>query len=190
MGKTKINDPRAGKAIVRRTRTTTKQETLDYDLDNAFDLFYNVKKAEGMRERTLADYKAHWRYFREWIDENYPNIKLREITSNVTREYVLYMSTGRTKYEGINNREVKGATLSPTTVSIRLRTLWTMFNYWSKESLIDINPVTNIKPPKQDEDEIQAFTDEQIRLLLAQPDVIGIQVGWNNSSETSAKWWE
>lgn len=164
-----MNDPRNGKRVVRGRRTTTARQTLDYDLDNAFELFYNVKKSERMRERTLSDYKTHWRYFRSWLDEAYPNLLLREITQTILREYVMYMSNERTKYEGVENREIKGKSLSPTTVAIRLRTLRTMFNFWSSENLIEVNPARNLKPPVEDEEEIESFTDDQLRLLLAAP---------------------
>jgi len=39
-----------------------------YGLNEAFDIFYSAKKAEGMRPRTLQGYVAHWRYFRKWFD--------------------------------------------------------------------------------------------------------------------------
>ncbi|MGG1600973.1 tyrosine-type recombinase/integrase [Paenibacillus naphthalenovorans] len=165
------NDPRSGKSIIRGGRRPTAKQTIDHTLDDAFTLFYNVKKAEGMRDRTLADYKAHWRYFREWIDKEEPGIKLREITQSTLRAYVIYMSSGRTKYDGVDNRKIEGATLSPTTVAIRLRTLRTMFNFWAGENMIDVNPAQKLKAPRQDEEDIEAFTDEQVRLLLAAPDV-------------------
>jgi len=163
-------DKRKGRTLIRGQRSTTVVERADYQLDDAFELFYNVKKAEGMRERTLADYRAHWRYFREWVDTNYPGVTLNEITPSIAREYYLYMADGRTKYEGVEGREIEGQALSPTTVAIRLRTLRTMFNFWSREKMIDMNPVANLRPPKEDEDEIEAFTDDQLRLLLAVPD--------------------
>lgn len=165
-----MNDPRVGKKTIRGKRSTTVEQTVDYDLDNAFELFYNVKRAEGMRDRTLADYKTHWRYFREWVDARYPDIKLREVTQSVLREYVMYMANGRTKYEGVDNRVLAGVTLSPSTVSIRLRTLRTMFNFWSRERMLDVNPASNLRPPKKDEEDKETFTDDQIRLLLMAPD--------------------
>lgn len=163
-------DPRKGRKLVKHKRMTTVVERASYELDDAFQLFYNVKRASGMRERTLADYKAHWRYFREWVDENHSGIKLDEITSSIAWKYYIYMANGRTKYEGVEGRELVGQALSPTTVAIRLRTLRTMFNFWSSERMIDVNPLANLKPPKEDEEEIQAFTDDQVRQLLETPD--------------------
>ncbi|MDO3682174.1 tyrosine-type recombinase/integrase [Paenibacillus ehimensis] len=164
------HDPRAGKPVIRGNNRAPMKSKSHYPLDTAFELFFSVKKAEGMRERTLADYQSHWRYFRDWLSESYDNITLGEITQTVLREYLIYMSNGRTKYDGVDNRRLEGETLSPTTVAIRLRTLKTMFNFWAKEQMIDINPILNLKPPKKDDDEIGAFTDEQLRLLLSMPD--------------------
>lgn len=166
-----MSDPRSGKQTIRGMRATAaRQTTLEYDLDSAFDLFYGVKQSLRMRDRTLADYKNHWRYFREWLDDKYPDISLNEITQTVLRKYVIYMSNERTKYEGVENRESEGKNLSPTTVAIRLRSLRTMFKFWTEEGLFDVNPAEKLRPPKEDEEEIESFTDEQIRLLLAEPD--------------------
>ncbi|MCY9581917.1 tyrosine-type recombinase/integrase [Paenibacillus alvei] len=165
-----MSDPRNGKRVVIGKRSTTTRQRVEYDLDNAFELFYNAKKSERMRERTLSDYKTHWRYFRTWLDAKYPNIAFRDITQTVLREYVNYMSNDRSKYEGISNRELQGKQLSATTVAIRLRTLKTMFNFWFNEGMLDSDVVKKLKAPVEDEDEIEAFTDEQLRLLLSAPD--------------------
>lgn len=53
-----------------------------------------------MRERTLRDYTAHWRYFCDWVDDNHPGIKLDEITSSIAWRYYIYMANGRTKVRG------------------------------------------------------------------------------------------
>lgn len=167
------SDPRKGKSIVRgvdaKIRKAAKTE---YTLNKAYEIFYNVKKAERMRERTLADYRKHWRYLNEWLAEAYPELSmLHEFTAEVARDYVTYMSTKRTKYAGIENREVKGRNLAAGTVLIRLRSLRAMCNYWTAEGMVELNPAKNLKPPKQDMDEIETFTDEQLTTLLAAPDV-------------------
>lgn len=167
-------DQRKGKKIA----TDAKRKTIaraDYDLKGAFLLFYNVRRSENARPRTLKDYETHWRYFTEWLAEkygdDYEGIMIADITQAIVREYIFYMSAERTKYGNVDNRRIEGAGLSPTTVSIRMRTLRTMFRFWAQEGVIDTNPAVNLKPPKQDQDEIDTFTDEQMRLLLSAPDV-------------------
>lgn len=165
------SDPRTGKKVVRGKVNTAPRVPSDYALDDAFELFFSVKKSEGMRKRTLDDYRTHWRYFRRWIDENYAEIKLREVTSKVLREYVSYMADGRTKYAGVEKRVMDGVKLAPATVAIRLRTLTTMFTFWTTERMLDINPIAHIKPPKHDEEELRTFTEDQFRNLVAAPDM-------------------
>lgn len=168
--KEKKPDKRKGRALVRGKRATTVNENARYLLADAFELFHKTKQAEGMRERTLKDYTTHWRYFIEWVNESHPEIwYVDQLVSAILREYVFYMSGERSRYEGDETREQEGVALSPTTVSIRLRTLKTMCRFWSNERIIDMNPAQHIKPPKQDEEEIPSFTDEQLRLLLQQP---------------------
>lgn len=166
------SDPRKGKTIVKGARRPPIQRTTDYALGDAFELFYAAKQADGMRDRTLADYRANWRYFREWLDDRHPEIvTIGSITQTTLREYVNYMMRERTKYDGVDNRRAEGAGLAAATVSIRLRSLRTMFNFWAREEMIERNPAANVKPPREDEDEIDAFTDEELRLLLSAPDV-------------------
>lgn len=165
-----LSDPRKGRKLAGNTKATGSNAANDYDLDSGFRLFYEAKKAEGMRNRTLADYVSHWRYFREWADVKYPEITLRGITMAVAREYVMYMSSERTKYDGVDNRKLDGVGLSPSTVAIRLRTFRTMFNFWTAEQMMDVNPTSNLKPPRMDEKEKSTFTDNQFLRLLNAPD--------------------
>ncbi|HZG87311.1 tyrosine-type recombinase/integrase [Paenibacillus sp.] len=164
-------DPRKGKSVVRKKRETATEPTLlTYRLDDAYDVFFAAKKAEGMRERTLDGYNADWRYFTEWLRKEYPHVdKINEVTASVIREYVNYMSTKK-KYEGVENR-VAETGLSPYTVALRLRTLRTIFNFLAREEMISSNPVGTIKQPRFDNETKDTFTDDEIQRLLAAPDV-------------------
>ncbi|TCM89581.1 integrase/recombinase XerD [Paenibacillus sp. BK033] len=163
-------DPRKGRSVVKGNRSTART-SLALSLGDAFDLFYNAKKAAGMRGNTLTnDYTDNWRYFREWLDATYPHVNnVDEVTSEHIREYVNYMST-KPKYSGIENRET-GATLSPYTVTFRLRTIRTFFNFLSAEGLVNANPIRNIKNPRFDKEDKETFTDDELRRLLSAPDV-------------------
>jgi integrase/recombinase XerD len=163
----KSTDPRVGKTVIRGKRANTPKRNADYSLDNAFELFYNVKKSEGMRNRTLADYVTHWRYFREWLTTAFPDVEtIRNVSVEVMRGYITYMASKRTKYEGTENRELEGVRLSPTTVGIRLKTLRTMFRFLAGETMIDTNPTANLKAPKMDVEDDEVMTEEQFRILI------------------------
>ncbi|PWV97395.1 integrase/recombinase XerD [Paenibacillus cellulosilyticus] len=165
------NDPRKGKPSVRGKRNaapTSLKSTIG--LDEAFELFFNAKKAEGIRESTLTkEYIPNWRYFRNWLSTAYPHAGLVDISASVIREYVNRIST-RSKFEDAPHRLQESITLSPYTVALRLRTLRTIFNFLSRENIIPDSPVTTIKQPRFDEEDKETFTDEQLRKLLAAPD--------------------
>jgi integrase/recombinase XerD len=78
------------------------------------------------------------------------------------------MSTKK-KYDGVTNRE-KDEGLSPYTIAFRLRDLRTMFNFIASEKLITVNPVSNIKQPRFDNEDKETFSDEHIQRLIAAPD--------------------
>ncbi|MBP1905614.1 hypothetical protein J2Z32_002244 [Paenibacillus turicensis] len=60
----------------------------------------SVKKSEGLRERTLSDYKKHYRYFLEWLNEVHPDVVyVHEITMQILRDHVSYMKYDRVRYE-------------------------------------------------------------------------------------------
>ncbi|MFD1957129.1 tyrosine-type recombinase/integrase [Paenibacillus thailandensis] len=162
-------DPRKGRSIVKGNRNVVRTN-LSLSLREAFDMFFNAKKAEGMRESTLEnDYTDNWRYFYDWMTESYPHVNnVDEVTSEHIREYVNYMSN-KPKYSGIENRE-EVKTLSPYTVAFRLRTIRTFFNFLSSEGVITVNPIRNIKAPRFDKEDKETFSDDDLRKLLAAPD--------------------
>ncbi|MED1802928.1 tyrosine-type recombinase/integrase [Brevibacillus porteri] len=156
------------KRMVKGRSTTSVQASRNYTLDEAFQLFVKVKEAEGKRKRTLHDYRKHWGYFRKWLEESHPQIEyIRQVTSPIARDYHLYMASDRSKYQGVSERYLPGVKLAPATVAIRLRTFRAMFRFWKKEGVITEDPTTNLKPAKEDEEEIVVFSEEQLMKMMS-----------------------
>lgn len=151
---------RKGKPIVRRR--TAVQQTLDFDysIKQAFDYFVNVKKNEGVRERTLKDYHLCMTYFLEWLDNRIENIN--DITTATMRKYITYLQEER-----VNKKGEIG--LSPYTVNIRIRFFKVFFNTLKHENVIDENPMQTIKLVKTDSDTMEPLTDKEIQRLLNVP---------------------
>lgn len=126
-------DQRKGKKIATDAKRSVTAKKPEYRLSDAFQLFYNVRRTEGARPRTLEDYAVHWRYFTDWLavryGDDYALLEIAKITPIIVREYIYYMSAERTKYDNVDNRRTEGAGLSPTTISIRLRTLTMVLHY-------------------------------------------------------------
>jgi hypothetical protein len=123
-----------------------------YTLDEALGAFIKAKEAEGVRPRTIDDYRQYVKYLKVFLNEYGNEINdISEFTAKIIREYVIYMRQTKKAYEGINKREKEIAGLSVNTINIRLRTLKTMCNFWFKERIFKINPISNIKQVKDDE---------------------------------------
>ncbi|CAM5432340.1 Tyrosine recombinase XerD [Streptomyces afghaniensis] len=137
-------------------------------LEPAFNYFMSAKIGEGIRKRTQVDYSNTWRYFTDWlVEENYKVNYVHEITTEMCRNYILYLTVDAPRFKGhkyIHNDQGKG--LSAATINMRIRSLKVAFNFWYKEEFIRKSPMDNIQCQKVDIDKIESFTDEQIEALL------------------------
>jgi integrase/recombinase XerD len=77
-----------------RRRTESKEPTIyGHTINQSFDYFITLKKTEGVRERTMSDYVILFRYFTDWLKDNYPEISLiADIDTTILREYAVYLS--------------------------------------------------------------------------------------------------
>lgn len=152
-----------------RARTSPnilRDNSVNLSLEDALEYVCAYKKSEGLRDRTINDYRILFGYFIEWVSEYYPDIKhVNEITSGLVREYINYLTD-----EHFNDHS-KERGLSPTTINIRLRNMRALFNTLHKEEVIDKNPTASIKLLKVDEDTFEPLTLDEIDRLLKAPDV-------------------
>lgn len=165
-------DKRVGKRAI---RGRASQFEKGVSLERALDMFFQAKSAEGLRKRTLDDYRCHLRYLGTWLNQAHPEITtIQDVSSTVLHEYVYYLSHDKPRYDGHpfkSDREKERKGLAPGAVNVRLSTLKALFRWLHAEEIIATNPARNLKKQRVDEDQIGAFTDEQVELLLSQPDL-------------------
>ncbi|WP_235550450.1 tyrosine-type recombinase/integrase [Paenibacillus sp. Soil750] len=153
-----------------RRITVSSKAYPTYTLEQAINYVVSTKKAEGLRVNTLKDYANHWRYFCGWLINHYEIKDVGEINVDVIRNHVNYMKHDAKRYEGHKFiTDDQGIGLSDTTINIRLRTLKAIFNQLEKDDIIEVSPTRNIKLIRMDEDLVEAFTPEQVKALLSQP---------------------
>lgn len=169
------------KRIKKRERTNyaPEFETME-ELDKAVTLdetiteFLLAKQAERSSDRTIRDYKTHFRYFQKWLEMSHHNLRLVEITTKVIHEYISYMSNEKQHYDDHPTRSRRSKPgsfgLSPMTVNVRIRTLRAFFNWCYRNGKIRVNVVQDVKLQKVDQDTIIAFTSAQVKQLLSIPD--------------------
>lgn len=151
-------------------KMSENKEYLELTLAQAIDLVVAGKTAEGLRERTLRDYRKDWGYFVSWVQKTHEIVYVHELSPHIFREYINYLKNDAKKYEGhkyITNPQ--GTGLSDTTINIRLRVYRAIFNYLEREEFIQQNPIANIKLIRQDVDLTNCFTEEEVKQLLLQP---------------------
>lgn len=152
--------------------TLTSKEYPRITLDQALGMVISVKRAEGLRDRTIHDYMKHYGYFLDWVREFHPDVKeVCEIDTQMIRDHISYMKYDKIRYDGHKYIPAKDKTvgLSDTTVNTRLRTLRAIFNQLERDELIEINPMAKIKLIRQDVDLTNCLSDEEVRAILAQP---------------------
>lgn len=152
--------------------TLTSKEYPRISLDQALGMVISVKRAEGLRDRTIQDYIKHYGYFLDWVREFHPDVEeISQISTQMIRDHISYMKYDKIRYDGHKYISTKDKTvgLSDTTVNTRLRTLRAIFNQLERDELIEINPMAKIKLIRQDVDLTNCLSDEEVRAILAQP---------------------
>jgi len=141
------------------------------NFEQAIDLVVSAKSAEGVRPRTLKDYKNNWGYLVKWLVKNYEIETVDELTPQIFRDYINYLKYDAVRYEGhIYIKKIGGVGLADTTINIRLRVYKAMLNHLEREELIAFNPMDSVRLLKQDEDLTNCFTDEDVKELFRQPE--------------------
>lgn len=158
------SDKRVGKKRIDKRNTALNETVQKYTLRQAFQTFYQAKCAERLRQLTLRDYRKHFQYLFEWFLEQHSEITcVSDITPEVIREYIYFLSYEKPLYEGHPYRSDDGKArrgLAPGAVNVRINTLKAMFRWLHQEGLISINPTQNLSRQRVEEYRIGAFTDE------------------------------
>ncbi|MCG7345368.1 tyrosine-type recombinase/integrase [Sporosarcina sp. ACRSL] len=146
----------------------------DATLNEALDAFIHAKQAEGVRPRTIDNYREHIRYLSDYLRTKlgYEVVYANDLTSDVIRSYIQYLRTEKPRYEGAEGRKDNRIGLSVNTINIRLRTLRTMCRFWAKEGITETNAMETVKNVVGDTvEEVPGISDDGIDSLLASYDV-------------------
>ncbi|MFA7467606.1 MAG: tyrosine-type recombinase/integrase [Desulfotomaculaceae bacterium] len=142
-----------------RRRTTVQNELIEkygnMTWEEATEHFIDSMKMKGLSYHTR-------RWHRENLQAVIKVLKLKEyptepglITEAMLREVVLHMID---------------SALSPTTINHRVRSLKQLYQYLTAEGLVNGNPAERLERKKARSARTEAFTEEQLRAILAAPD--------------------
>nr|WP_308315308.1 tyrosine-type recombinase/integrase [Bacillus sp. UMB0893] len=151
-------------------KMTNQKDYPKLTMEQAIDLVIAGKSAEGLRERTLKDYRKDWKYFVTWLQKTYEIETVDELSPLIFRDYINYLKYDTPKYDGHKFiKSEQGIGLSETTINIRLRVYRAMFNFLEREDLIEVNPMSGVRLLKQDIDLTNCFPDDEVKEVLRQP---------------------
>lgn len=165
IGERSVGKRPASTSIVPRTNNDIHTPKDRYTIDKALDIFIQSKEAEGLRPRSIENYREHTKYLMRYINRS--PFYIDELTPTLIREYLLFLSQERVPYEELGKRARTNKGLSPYTVNLRLRLLKTMCAFWYEEEMITKNPAAKFKKVKSDHvDEVPGLTDVEIERIL------------------------
>ncbi|MGE5703808.1 MAG: hypothetical protein ACM32O_14875 [Clostridia bacterium] len=94
---------------------------------NAHVTLFVIVMAEGVRQRTVADYRAHHKWFCEWIERFQPDVKVVvDVTPQILREYIYHLTYEMPHFEGHplkSDVEKAKRGLKPASVNLRISTM-------------------------------------------------------------------
>ena len=126
-------------------RITIKKPELS--IEEAFYRCLISKSAEGLAEKTISTYKSHFRTLSNYFDTS---LNISGLNKNIIEDVIT---------------SLRKKDISPNTISSYCRTLRTFLSWARKEGLTTVN----IPPYKQVDTPKEAYTDDELRLLLKRP---------------------
>lgn len=160
----------------RRGRPTKSRRTFAREfntgLDDIFRTFIRDRKAEGVGENAVNDYEYSFRYIKDFLDRQGLAHDIRNITTDLIRDYIVYMQEEAVRFDGHKYKgdEHKTVGLAPATINSRLKSLRTLFNRLEADGLWTDNIMADIKPLPDPDEAIEILTADELRELLAVPD--------------------
>lgn len=125
-------------------------------------------RAQGFSDRSLADRRGNLTRFCWWLTEvEGVAATLEEITGERVRRFLTYCREANPCGRFGSDHPKARVAARPSTVMTYFRDLRTFCVFCQMEGLLDTNPLHNVKAPKVPNDQVQPFTAEQVRALLA-----------------------
>lgn len=141
------------------------------NLDDLFETFMTIKKAEGRAPGTLQQYRTNYAFFIDYLDKHEIERSVSEIDRDTIRSYITFMRDGWIKYDGHKFKapEYQTAGLAPSTINTRIKTLRVIFRCLFEERLIESNPTEGVKNVPEPQEKINVLTADELARLLKVP---------------------
>ncbi|WP_248926749.1 tyrosine-type recombinase/integrase [Paenibacillus hamazuiensis] len=165
------SDPQKGKTRARGRKTAHVNDYI-HPLDYYFQLFIRAKETEGLRPKSILGYRNSYKYFQKWLLQQYPKLSVSEFAADHIRQYILYMQHERPRFTEHPRLRLKYQTdigLAAKTISVRTNFMKALFTFMYREGHIQTDIGSLVKVVKSKDDTVEAFTKEEMMLLLTAP---------------------
>ncbi len=136
----------------RKTRKITNPNSIQTQIDN-----FIVNCVErNLKPITVDGYALYLTLLKTFLESNGHSLLVDEIMEEDIKSYLFYLRIARK--------------VSQVTINTHIANLKPFFNYVVNQGIIEESPMSKIKKVKTDKKPIKPFTNEQLKLLINQPD--------------------
>lgn len=160
-----------GKAKLGRTNIeVTQVET--YTFQELFNIYMFAKEAEGLARRTLENKKGYFLVFHRYLEEHHEDVTPNTLNTNTIREFLYYLKNDHVKHKNNHcvKEKYKSVGVSVSYINTIMKHMRAFYNFLVEEEYVQSNPFTKIKSLKEAQDNIEALSIDQLKILLKQPD--------------------
>lgn len=153
-GKSNAKRPKKAGTRTYANKKFNRNSLLQLNLSDLYDRFMAEKRTAGLSRITLRDYDTHYGYLQDFLYETQgvKDLLHAEIISDVFTDYMTWM---------------QARNLKPTTINVRVRTIRAFLRWCYLEEYIDEPIFRKFKPMKAAEEQVEAFTAEEVRRILS-----------------------
>jgi integrase/recombinase XerD len=138
-------------------------------LDKLVEGYRLCARAEGKSDSYITLVTSSVEYLRRHLEAKGLPTQVNEITADVIRGFIFHLQSAL-RFAGHPLARAQEAGLSGHCINTYLRSIRAFWHWLESEDLIADNPFNKLKIPKPPHKIIPTFTEEQLKLLLSQPD--------------------
>jgi site-specific recombinase XerD len=132
-------------------------------LSEAIDALAIATRADGRSPATVTAYRRKLKPLLDFLG----NVEVETITVHDLRRYLADQRDRQTLYTSHPMHRERAGSLSPHTISGRVRTMKRLFNWLTTEGIITENPGERIRTPRPKRDEPKGISRADLLALLA-----------------------
>ncbi|MCU4823255.1 tyrosine-type recombinase/integrase [Bacillus cereus] len=154
-------------------RTSIEATTFEiYTFQELFNIYIFAKETEGLARKTLENKKVYFLVFHRYLEKHHEDVIPNTLDTNTIREFLYYLKNDHVKHKNNHciKEDFKSVGVSVSYINTIMKHMKAFYNFLVEEDYIQVNPFSKIKSLKEAQDNIEALSVDQLKILLKQPD--------------------